>query len=157
MKQFTVDMKNVGSKPIVSVHGMYALIDTGADIPVCCLSETVIKTVFNGKRVLSRCSFNSFGNPVYGEIYTFEMFRVGDLMFPNMHIFVVPESVFLGDTKRVPLFYFILSSSMFHGLIYEIDTVNSKLNVTVPDNQSTTRNLLIKQENGELSVLINSI
>lgn len=44
---------------------------------------------------------------------------------------------------------------MFHNLIYEIDSKNHKLNVTIPNNESTIRNLVIKDSDGRLHVLCN--
>lgn len=54
-----------------------------------------------------------------------------------------------------PGYSLILSASMFYGLIYEVDTVNYKLNITVPDNQSLVRNLHIKDSQGNMHVLAN--
>lgn len=45
---------------------------------------------------------------------------------------------------------------MFHGLIYEIDDRNHKLNITIPDDENTVRNLKIEDANGRLHVLCTS-
>lgn len=74
---------------------------------------------------------------------------IGDLIFPNMHI------IACNDLKNAP-FQLILSATMFQNLIYEIDNKHHKLNVTIPDDESTVRNLRIKDSNGRLHVLCNS-
>ena len=46
----------------------------------------------------------------------------------------------------------ILSAPMFHDLIYEIDNVNHKLNVTIPNDKSHIKNLVIYDNNGKMYV-----
>lgn len=41
--------------------------------------------------------------------------------------------------------------------MYEIDDKNHKLNVTIPDDESTIRNLKIEDSNGKLHILCHSI
>lgn len=50
----------------------------------------------------------------------------------------------------------ILSATMFRNLMYEIDDKNHKLNVTIPDGESEIRNLIIRDSNGKLHVLVQS-
>lgn len=53
-------------------------------------------------------------------------------------------------------FNMILSATMFQNLIYEIDDKNHKLNVTIPDEESTVRNLRIVNSDGRIHVLCSS-
>ena len=53
-------------------------------------------------------------------------------------------------------FSMIISATMFSGLIYEIDTKNHKLNITIPNDESLIRNLRIQDSNGKLHVLCTS-
>jgi hypothetical protein len=53
----------------------------------------------------------------------------------------------------VPL---LLPSTMFSGLIYEINNKTHRLNITVPDDESISRRLTIKDKNGRLYVLCSS-
>jgi len=39
---------------------------------------------------------------------------------------------------------------MFSGLIYEMDDKNHKLNVTIPDDESMVRNLVVRDWNKEI-------
>ena len=50
-------------------------------------------------------------------------------------------------------FPFILSASMFYGLIYEVDTKRHALTVRIPDDESEVRNLRIVREDGGLYVM----
>jgi hypothetical protein len=45
---------------------------------------------------------------------------------------------------------------MFNNLIYEIDNKHHRLNITVPCDESISRNLTIRDENGHLRVLCSS-
>lgn len=78
------------------------------------------------------------------EIYT--DIAIGKLIFPEMAI------ISCNDLRNVP-YHIILSATMFHNLIYEIDNKNHKLNVTVPDGESIVRNLRIEDSNGRLYIL----
>ena len=53
-------------------------------------------------------------------------------------------------------FNLILSATMFQSLIYEVDDKNHRFNVTVPDGESTVRNLRIENSDGRIFVLCNS-
>lgn len=156
MRQITLDLNAESSRPILSLYVFQALLDSGADIPVCCLPLNILKKQFHANLVIKDCVFYSFGHEVHGDVYCLEMLWLGDLLYQNIHVFVVPESVFIHNGKQSPLFYFILSSSMFTGLIYEIDDQNHKLNITIPDNQSLVRNLVIRREGAHLAVLCGS-
>ncbi|MBR1742580.1 MAG: hypothetical protein IJ733_12090 [Lachnospiraceae bacterium] len=48
------------------------------------------------------------------------------------------------------------SATLFRNLIYEIDDFNHRFNVTIPDTQSTVRNLAIWDEKGNLHVACTS-
>lgn len=75
-------------------------------------------------------------------------------LFP---VWTAPEEalISIGAAKikeNVP-YHIILSATMFHNLIYEIDIKNHKLNIIVPDDESTVRNLRIEDTNGKLHIL----
>ena len=46
----------------------------------------------------------------------------------------------------------ILFVPMFHDLIYEIDNMNHKLNITIPDGKSNIKNLVIYDRSGKMYV-----
>lgn len=66
------------------------------------------------------------------------------------------EKIACKDLKDVP-FQLILSATMFSGLIYEIDDKNHKLNVTIPDDASMVRNLTIKDSEGKLHIMCETV
>ena len=156
MKQMTLNLSEDSGKPLLLVDGIGALVDTGADIPVCWLPLWLLKEIYDAEIVIKNVSFNSFGNDILGDVYRLNMLKVGEIIYPNMHIFVIPQRIMEGKTRKPLKFYFILSASMFSGLIYEIDNVNHKFNVTIPDSQSLVRNVIIKEENGRVHVLCNN-
>ena len=148
MKEFTVRVVPDSSRPIVSVYGMDALIDTGADVPVVSvMAIDFLIDRFHAKTVLKVAKIRGFGGEEHGDVLVIDQFVFGDLVFPNMHVFV---------PKRTLAFPFVLSASMFNRLVYEIDMKNHAMTVRIPDDESNVRNLLIQQQDGELYVLCES-
>ena len=98
-----------------------------------------------------------------GALYEIPTLQLGDLIYPRMSI-IAHRSNF-----PVPL---LLPATMFNNLIYEINNdgqgrpsagagagcdcfapaMTHRLNITVPDNESISRNLVIKYENERLYV-----
>ena len=72
---------------------------------------------------------------------------VGGILYPNMHI--------IANNSIDAAFNFILSATMFDGLLYQIDTVHHVLNIDVPDTESIVRNLRIESRDGQQFVLCN--
>ena len=148
MKQFTLNINDGYQRPIIELktwHNLDALLDTGAFFPVWTMDESILKEL-GGKCIRKDVIFGGFGGETKGNLYELPSILIGDLIFPNTHI------VACKDLKILP-FQLILSATMFHNLIYEIDNKNHKLNVTVPDGESTIRNLRIEDSNGRLYIL----
>ena len=143
--EFALSLDARLSRPAIRLeNGLSALVDTGAEIPVCTLSANVLKSAYDARLVMENVFIGGFGGRHYGDIYAINLFKIGKLIYPNIHMFVARFN--LG-------FHFILSSSMFHGLIYEIDTKNHALTVRIPDDESEVRNLRIVREDGGLYVM----
>ena len=68
MTTFTIDTDVKSTRPKILVHGIEALVDTGAQIPVCMFSETVIKTVFNARQVWTG-SISGIGGECPGKVF----------------------------------------------------------------------------------------
>lgn len=148
MKQFTLNMNNRYQRPIIELkswHNLEALLDTGAFFPVWIMDEDILK-ILGGKCIRKQVLFGGFGGETKGNLYELQSMVIGDLIFPNTHIIACK------DLKNVP-FQLVLSATMFNGLIYEIDSKNYKLNITIPDDESTVRNLRIKDSDGKLHIL----
>jgi hypothetical protein len=60
--------------------------------------------------------------------------------------------IIANDEIRSP-YNMILSSTMFSNLIYEIDDKNHKLNVSIPNDESNIRNIVLTDTKGSKLVL----
>ena len=147
MKQFTLRLDATQQRPVVLLkNSLTALLDTGAYIPVWTDEEDILASVMGGKLVKRNVPFTGFGGIAYGNLYQVT-FEVGDLVFPNMHI--------VANSELNTSYNLILSATMFDGLIYEIDTKAHRLNVSVPDEESIVRNLMIVDKNEKIFILNN--
>ena len=147
MQQMTLDLKPFDSRPIVKLKnffGIDALLDTGAVIPVWTDDEDILQS-FGGVKVRENASFGGFGGKTVGNLYHIPTFTVGGLTFPNLPI--------VAARMNLPC-YMILSATMFSRLIYEIDDFHHKLNITVPDGESITRNIAVREVNGRLKIVL---
>ena len=135
-------------RPVVIVgENMTALLDTGAYIPVWTDEESILSEKLGAELVAEGVTFTGFGGETSGNLYKVTL-QVGELVYPNMSIVANAEL----DTP----FNLILSATMFQSLIYEVDDKNHRFNVTVPDGESTVRNLRIENSDGRIFVLCNS-
>lgn len=152
MKQFILNINSRYQRPVIQLnswHNFEALLDTGAFIPIWTADEKILN-VLGGKCVKYNVAFGGFGGETSGNLYELESILIGSLVFPRMDI------IACRDLKNVP-FQMILSATMFSGLIYEIDDKNHKLNVTIPDDESMVRNLMVKDSKGKLHILCESV
>ena len=148
MKQMILRLDSQQQRPVVIVgENMTALLDTGAYIPVWTDDESILVEKLGAELVAKGVSFTGFGGRASGNLYRVTL-QVGDLVYPNMMIIA-------NNDLEVP-FNMILSATMFQDLIYEIDDKNHKLNVTIPDDESTVRNLRIVNTDGKVHVLCSS-
>lgn len=147
MRQICLNLDKTQQRPVIMLHNLTALLDTGAYIPVWTDDEAILKTMFNAEFVMPDAPLKGFGGETRGNLYRVTL-SVGDLIFPNMPI--------IASNELSTPFNLILSATMFSNLIYEIDDKNHKLNITIPDDEGITRNLNIADSNGKLYVLCNS-
>lgn len=148
MKQFTMILNEKFQRPIIYLnnwHGLNALLDTGALFPIWTAPEEALISI-GATKIKENVKFSGFGGETNGNLYRLQSIAIGKLIFPEMAI------ISCNDLKNVP-YHIILSATMFHNLIYEIDNKNHKLNVTVPDGESIVRNLRIEDSNGRLYIL----
>ena len=143
--EFVIRLDKFEGRPVLRLdNDIAALLDTGAEIPVYTLGAESLKLIYDAELVLENVSIGGFGGKHYGDVYKLKFFRLGNLVYPNIHIFVTDFD------NRFP---FILSASMFYGLIYEVDTKRHALTVRIPDDESEVRNLRIVREDGGLYVM----
>ncbi len=149
MKQFTMKLDKKHQRPVVVLkNGLTALFDTGAYIPVWTDDEDILVSFLGAEFIRNDVQLSGFGGIAYGNLYKVSI-DVGGILYPNMHI--------IANNDIDASFNFILSATMFNGLIYQIDTVNHVLNIDVPDSESIVRNLRIESRDGRQFVLCNGL
>ncbi len=149
MKQFTLDLYKNIQRPVIYLadwHKFDAMLDTGALFPVWVDEEKALIKL-DAECIKEKVTFGGFGGEAIGNLYRLPYFKIGELIFPGLPV--------ISCKVKAPC-HMILSASMFSKLRYEIDDEHHKLNVTIPDTQSTVRNLTIWDENGHLQVLCSS-
>lgn len=147
MNSFELDLNKCFQRPVVKLGGFNnfnALLDTGSVFPVWTTSEDVLKSI-GGVCVKQSCIFGGFGGNVDGKLYTIPMLKVGDFVYPNMHIILYSE---LEDIN----FDLILSATMFNGLRYEINNIDNKFKVYYKNEQDRIRNIVIKGSNKNIKI-----
>ena len=149
MKQITLILSTMFQRPVIQLikfHGLLAMIDTGAKVPVWMNDENKLQELGAVKKK-DVVPLGGIGGMVKGVLYEIPVFQLGDLIYPCMRI-IAHRSNF-----PVPV---LLPATMFNNLIYEINNKTHRLNITVPDDESYIRNLTIKDENGHLRVFCSS-
>ena len=145
----TLELDSTYQRPGVTLdnfYGLDAMIDTGAVYPVWMNGEASLHKL-GATKIMDSIEFGGLGGMTKGSLYEIPMFQLGDLIYPCMRI-IAHRSNF-----PVPI---LLPATMFNNLIYEIDNKHHRLNITVPDDESISRNLTIKDENGHLRVFCTS-
>ena len=147
MKQITLPLTTIDPRPVVHLEkdlGIYAMLDTGAVVPVWVDEEKHLQAI-GGVKTRENAIFGGFGGNTSGPLYHIPTFTVGDLTFPHLPVIV--------SEMNAP-FHMILSATMFKRLIYEIDDFHHKLNITVPDGESFVRNIKDYDDNGRLKIVL---
>lgn len=149
MRQFSLKLDMTQQRPVVLLeNALTALLDTGAYIPIWTDEEDILLSDMGGKLVKTKVPFTGFGGIAYGNLYQVSL-KVGDLIFPNMHI--------IANNELNSSYNLILSATMFNGLSYEINTRTHWLHITVTDDSDLVRNLRIVDSNGRLHVLCETV
>ncbi len=149
MKQFTLSLLN-DQRPVLYFDDKprkTALLDTGALFPVWIQDKQYLEKM-GGVCVKDHVSFGGFGGEAEGYLYRLPSLTIGNLVYPNFPLIAC-------DKIDLP-YHMILSATMFRNLLYEIDDKHHHLNITVPDDESLIRNMIIEDANGVLHVLCHS-
>ena len=149
MNKFTVPLSNDYGLPVIYISGLPALIDTGAAIPVFSIYPNLLEKAFDAKLVYDNKFVSGFGGRDAGAIYEIKNFSIGKLHFNNIEVFVPNK-----PKLKYPL---LLSATLFHGVKYEIDTIDNILTVTTKDTDNLERDFRIKNLKGELYPQINGV
>lgn len=148
MMEFTLDTDIKSTRPKILIHGIEALVDTGAQIPMCMFSENVVKIIFNAKPIWTG-EIGGIGGKCAGRVFTFDELKVGKLRFPDIPVFI-PD-------QPIPEIRLLLSASMFYGLTYEFETKNNLMRIKIPDGEPLERRLTISDSDGRLHVFCNGV
>ena len=149
MKQFSLRLNKNSQRPIARLdtfHNYDAMLDTGSVFPMWVKGEDILQGI-GGQLIMDRVQFSGFGGSSEGKLYRLEMVQIGELFYPGLNI--------ISCRIDIPC-YMILSATMFHSLIYEVDDYNHSLNFTIPDKESAVRNLKIWDSKGKLHVACQS-
>ena len=149
MKQFTIPLYSTIQRPVFPLekwHYYNAMLDTGAKFPVWVEDEKTLENL-GAELLLENIEFGGFGGTATGKLYKIPVFQMGDLIYPNLHI--------IACQLNMPC-HIIISATMLSHLRYEVDDENHILNVTIPDQESNVRNLVIRDKNGNLQVFCSS-
>ena len=151
MEQFTLDLLD-NQRPIIYLElkdkkaKINAMIDSGALFPVWVTDEDLLVSL-GAELVKNNVEIGGLGGKAHGNLYKFDYIQIGKLTYSGCYI--------VASKLDLPC-HLILSATMFQNLIYEIDDKNHKLNVSIPDDESVVRNLVIEDKEGELHVLCSS-
>ena len=146
MKEFSIPLLSKYERPIIELYKLPTLIDTGALIPVVSMFPVLLEKYFDFKIILPKEFVAGFGT---GAVYSLAEFKVGELTFTGFEVFVPEE-------PRLK-FPFLLSATLFHGMAYEVDTINQKFTVRMQDDQPLERDFKIREIRGELLPQIDGV
>lgn len=144
MRQLTLQLNRLTDRPVVTLGIIKALLDTGSRFPVWVGPKSIFHANFKAQLVKSGVQFTGFGGVVQGDLYKMQCFVFGSLIYPDLPV-VVCDNI-------CEEFDLILSATMFSGLIYEIDEVNHRLNVTIPSGTGAVRKLTISESGNRLAI-----
>ena len=145
--QITIHLDDKARRPVANLNwftGCRALIDTGALFPIWNKSEKVLVEKLGAVLIKKYIKFNGFGGETQGNLYRVN-FELNGLYYLNMPI--------VASKLNGVNWNMIISATMFDGMVYEIDTINKSLNITIKDNQPV-RILGLSNDNNNISVYL---
>ena len=151
MSEFSLDLLKNFQRPITEVCGFPTLIDTGAVIPVFAFPKFILEKAFDAKLKIADTNIGGFGGKCDGDVYSLNNIEIGDLKFSTMDVFV-PK-----DIKPFLKHPILLSATLFHNTIYEIDTVNNKFTVNIPDDNLCIKDFRIEELKDKLYVQVDGV
>lgn len=128
-------------RPVVELYGMQALIDTGAVIPMVSMPAKAVEKMFSAVKVKGNVSLGGIGGRSAGDIYAIPLFSIGEIKYE-------PFEVFVPYVSKIT-FPILLSSTLFYGMSYTVDTVEGKFIIDTK-NALLKRKFRIKDLHGEL-------
>ncbi|MBR2214778.1 MAG: hypothetical protein IJ849_03340 [Selenomonadaceae bacterium] len=106
-------------RPIIELYDEWTLIDTGAIVPIISLRPKKIIKEFSGELKKANVQVGGLGGESNGDVYQIPEFKIGEnLVYSPFEVFV-PHAPFLK-------FPFLLSATMFYGMNYAINTMDTQ-------------------------------
>ena len=143
---------NGNQRPVINLYGNEAIIDTGAVIPMISLSPELITLAWKAKLVKEDIEIGGIGGLCKGNVYELHDFRVGELIFDTLDVFVADKP----DIK----YSFLLSATMFYNMNFSFDMIdenNQSFTVKIPDNIPLHREFKIKMLEGKLYAQVDGV
>ncbi|GEM_PF-1932691 len=135
-------------RPVIEIGGLFALIDTGATIPMFSVPGPILKKAYSAEKILENGVVGGIGGFTMGDIYRLPEFKVDELEYAPFEVFVPHK-----QRLNYPL---LLSSTLFYGMRYTVDTVESMFIVDTK-NEPTKRSFKIISLEGKLYPQIDNI
>lgn len=145
--QITIQLDDKARRPIAKINwfnGCRALIDTGALFLVWNGDGKSLEEGFYAKLQKKDVIFSGFGGKTKGDLY-----RV-NFVLNGIHYIDMP---IIASELEGTNWDMLLSATMFDGMVYEIDTINKRLNIDTKDNQ-LVRVLRLSNDDNSISVYL---
>ena len=145
--QITIQLDTKARRPTANINwfsGCRALIDTGVLFPIWNGDGKSLEQGFKAKLLKRDVVFGGFGGNAKGDLY-----RVN---FELNGIYYIDMSIIASEIEGTN-WNMIISATMFDGMIYEFDTINKTLCITIKDNQPV-RILKLSNDNNNISVYL---
>lgn len=131
--QITIPIDKSQDRPVISISGLDALVDTGAECCVCNLSPAVIPTIYPVKR---RWKDSIWGlaekkrlkeSEIKGTYFVIRDFQIDKLHFKNLKLFVPDEELAIAQK-------FIIGSAVWKRFRKTVDPFTSEIILEWPGN-----------------------
>ena len=149
MKEFSLPLISQYTRPVIELFHLPALIDTGAIIPEISMYPAMFEKIIDTKIISPNEEIIGICGREKGAVYSISNFQIGELIFKDFEIFVPDEPKLQ--------FPFLISANLFHGMIYEVDTVSKKFTVRTEENLPLQREFKLKKFKGELYPQIDGV
>ena len=124
MKKIVLPLSENSKRPVITVMGLEALVDTGAELSVFNMSSNVFERLFEYKDK-SKSGVTGYGGECYGTKYIVKTLKIGNEITLSDVPFFVPDTP---TTEHI----LVLAATAFEGTIYEIDTLEHRLTISIP-------------------------
>lgn len=143
MVSYSINTDKKSDRPLICLgNSLIAMVDTGATVPVWVgNNDSFLIEKLHAVLIKDSVDLIGFGGSDKCKAYKIPSITVSDITFKNVPIL-------LSEKFKTSAFNVILSASMFSGMIYQFDTINNKMRLYIPDNE-TERVFSVRDSNGK--------